>query len=387
MASKPTKLRKSRIEKYYQNIVIIFIVLTVIIVALIVYFSFSKTVISITPKVNTFDTDFNLSIVPEDSQEDFTYETVIGEIVTTDVELSKSFDYTTELEEVPAKATGTVTIYNNYSKSQPLVENTRLLSDSGVLFRTAETVTVAAGSNTTIGVIADLEGNSGNLAPTNFTIVALWEGLKDKIYATSTEAMTGGTKMAKVVSADNIIKAKDEIISDILDQAVVDLKTIVTDESKTLIKEALDYTILSSDSTAEENAEVDNFTLTYKLKVIAPVTEISDINTFALNKLKESLPTNFELIESDDFSLTYEIKNIDLEANTAVLKINTEGEMTVKISSPIFERDNLTNKDKHQIKVYFSQFDDEIEKIEVNFNPFWVVRSPQLEDHIEIELL
>ncbi len=213
MKSKPTKLGRSRIEKYYQYVVIVFIVLTLIIVGLIVYFSFSKTIVSITPLSKDLASIFRVSIIPDNTETEYTLDTIYGEIISLDLESSQTFNYLTDQTEVPAKATGTVIIYNNYSQSQPLVEQTRLLSESGVLFRTTKTITVPAGGQAEVNVQADEAGATGNLLPTNFTIVALWPGLQDKIYAESNEAMTGGLKTATTLTAENYTQAEAELIT------------------------------------------------------------------------------------------------------------------------------------------------------------------------------
>ncbi|MBU2235711.1 hypothetical protein KKA01_01485, partial [Patescibacteria group bacterium] len=78
-----------------------------------------------------------------------------------------------------------------------------------------------------------------------------------------------------------------------------------------------------------------------------------------------------------------EIKSYDLEEQSAVLKVTLNGTTYVKLTSPIFKRDNLTNRDKQEIKTYFLDF-SEIQNVDVKFSPFWVFRSPSLKDHIEI---
>ena len=248
-----TKIRKSKIEKYYQKIVIIFIVLTVIIVGLIIYFSFSKTIVSVTPKLSDQDTTFRMFI--SQTEDTNNPESIKGAILEITSEESQTYDYVSELAEVPAKATGTVTIYNNYTKDQPLVSTTRLMSDGDILFRTKETVTVPVGGSVEVEVEADQAGASGDIGPDKFTIVALWPGLQEKIYAESTEAMTGGTQKATLVTAANLSQAKNELIADMEILALEELAKLVTDEDKTLISEAATYNILEYSSTAEENEQ------------------------------------------------------------------------------------------------------------------------------------
>lgn len=359
----PPKIRKSRIEKHYQKLVLIFLIITLIIVGVIVYFSFSKTVIKIHPKINPQTANFLIQV---------------SKIEEYSLEKSKTFDYGSETSEVPSKATGKVTIHNKYSKNQPLVERTRLLSSEGVLFRTKATINVPAGSSVEVEVEADLEGKSGNVGPGKFTIVALWPGIQDKIYGESSEAMTGGTKMAKIVTSENISRAKTELTEELKNELIKD---------NNLDKNNTFYSKEDCSSSAEPNSENANFEVACQVIALSPNLDYSEIKNSALEKMREGLGENEELYQPEQIDLKITAQNVNLAEKTATLKIIATGKTILKISSPIFDRAKLTNKDKHEINVYFSQFDDLIESVEIKFNPFWVVRSPQLVDHIEIELL
>ncbi|PIW36416.1 MAG: hypothetical protein COW24_05500, partial [Candidatus Kerfeldbacteria bacterium CG15_BIG_FIL_POST_REV_8_21_14_020_45_12] len=190
--------RSSRVEKYYSRIVAGFVLVTIGLVALIGYFSFSKTGVVVHPSILSGEFTVKASL-----------ENLGGVIVLTDVEGSKVFTGLSDTSTVTSgKAVGTVNLVNNYTSDQPLVETTRLLSSEGVLFRTTETVTVPAGGSVTVGVEADESGAVGDIGPSKFEVVALWDGLKDDIYGTSSQSMSGGVKQVAVVSNENIQAAK-----------------------------------------------------------------------------------------------------------------------------------------------------------------------------------
>ena len=148
----PSSVAESRIERYYSKIVIAFVVVAVVLIGLIVYFSFTKTTVTVTPTVQ------NSTVTIESSLSELG-----GTLVLTDV--SGTHDYTAieGTASKTGKASGTVTLYNKYTVDQPLIETTRLLSDTGVLFRTQETVTVPAGGQVEVPVAADQEGATGNI--------------------------------------------------------------------------------------------------------------------------------------------------------------------------------------------------------------------------------
>jgi len=190
------KISKVQTTSFYRKILIGFSVMAVLVAALIAYFSLSKTIITVTLKPQIKSTTFTLGIRTNAAEQNSdAIEVLSGTVTTTEVKSSKTFDNPSTGDEVPAQATGTVTIYNKYTKAQPLSATTRLLAPDGTLFRIKNVVTVPAGGKVdNVAVYADQPGKSGNLDPTKFTIPGLWAGLQDKLYAESAAAMTGGTR-------------------------------------------------------------------------------------------------------------------------------------------------------------------------------------------------
>lgn len=101
-------------------------------------------------------------------------------------------------KEVSEAASGSITIYNTQSKSQPLIKNTRFATASGLVFRIHKAVTVPAGTTdkpgtVTATVYADQPGDTYNVGPSSFTVPGLaGTPQASQVYAKSTEAMTGG---------------------------------------------------------------------------------------------------------------------------------------------------------------------------------------------------
>ncbi len=266
-------IANSRIEKYYNKIVIGFVVLTCILVCAIVYFSFSNTTITVTPAQIQSDLSFVTSVSE-----------LSATVVFTDVEGSKTITNIQSSESKPAKATGTVTIINNYSQNQPLVETTRLLSKEGVLFRTQETVTVPAGGSVEVPVMADEEGAKGNIDASTFEIVALWDGLKDDIYAESDSAMTGGLVNVGVVSQTDIANAQEELENDLTTQALETLNQEIQDTEGLpaepyIPTNAYRITSVTEESSVQGGEEVDNFEVHATMTVAAVVVNKPDFIT------------------------------------------------------------------------------------------------------------
>lgn len=101
---------------------------------------------------------------------------------------------------VDSKASGSITVYNNYSASSvKLVANTRFESANGLIFRTPATIVVpgksgSAPGTVTVTVVADQAGPSYNIGAAKFTVPGLktTPAMYSGIYAQSSAAMSGG---------------------------------------------------------------------------------------------------------------------------------------------------------------------------------------------------
>lgn len=104
------------------------------------------------------------------------------------------------VERVEEKASGNITVYNEYSASPvKLLKNTRFESPDGLMFRIPAEVSVPGKRGTTPGeitvtVFADAAGEKYNIVPvSHFTLPGLKGGdMFSKVYARSSSAMSGG---------------------------------------------------------------------------------------------------------------------------------------------------------------------------------------------------
>lgn len=383
-----SKIKKAKIEKYYSKVAFIFLGAALIAVIAIVYVSLAKTVITIKPSPEAITASFEIQIVTEEDQEQVSTNSLRGRLAEKTIEETKTFTNVTNQHQIEGKAEGKVTIYNNYSSNQPLVATTRLLSENDVLFRTKETVTVPAGGQVDVEVEADQPGVQGNIGPARFTIVALWKGLQDKIYAESTEDMSSGLRDVTVATLENINDSKEELALALKEKAIEELSRDIVKENSAerILPQAVTYQILDENADIEPDAEVNSFEVTSSIKIIAAVFDEEELFEYAKQILAEQVQENEELGGTELGLLEYEIKSYDLETQSAVIKATLNGTTYVKLTSPIFDRDNLTNRDKQEIRTYFLDF-SEIQNVDVKFSPFWVFRSPSLKDHIEIVIV
>lgn len=369
------KLSEIKISRYYNKIVVLFIVLTVLLIAFIAYFAFSKTVIKVTAKPQNAEVSYNTALAKVD-----------GQLVSTEITASKEITDLKSVKSVDAKASGTVIIYNNYTADQPLVATTRLLSTEGILFRTTEDTVVPKGKSVTVGVQADQPGISGNIPASKFEIVALWQGKKDKIYAESTAAMTGGVVDVKAVSTEDITAAENSLSTEIAATAYPELVQQITDTALTLDEASLLVTPLETKTNAEAGAEVESLEITMTAKVLGVAINKDKLLALSLEKIQNDLNTDLEITSTTEGELNYQLlEGYDLDAQQGTLQVGFTTPAELSPAASIFDKTKLMGKNKTDLISYLLDF-PQIENVDVSFSPFWVTTVPYFADSIKIEI-
>lgn len=377
-----TTIGNSRIERYYNKIVLGFIVVTSALVLAIVYFSFSKTVITVTAA--PVEHELTMTIPLTDMNALAFVTEVEGSHLGTNVGTEKT---------KPGKAGGTVKIINNYNANQPLVATTRLLSKEGILFRTQETVTVPAGGSVEVPVLADQEGETGNIGASSFEIVALWEGLKDKIYAESVAPMTGGLVNVSALSNEEILRVKKELQARLVEDAATKFRDDITtrenlpENAMLLPAETFTVTVLSEKANAEAGQEVTSVEVTQKLSVQGMVVNRLRAETLIQEAIQKQLASGATVITTPTLEeATLTLTNITTNESgmlTGDVNIATKYTSTIGSDHEILRTENLVNKTEQEVQNYLRGF-AEVQDVAVSFSPFWVTKTPSLPDNITI---
>ncbi|MCK4554185.1 hypothetical protein KAU19_04445, partial [Candidatus Parcubacteria bacterium] len=194
---------KSRSLGLYRKIALSFIVLTVILLAVIAYFSFVKVTITLIPSQERVSSNLILDVFDQDKRSAVSEGEILGAVKQVEVEQIKTYP-ATDIEVISEEVIGKVILINNYSKNQPLVATTRLLSPDNKLFRIKKTVNVPAGGQLEVEVYADEPGQDMIIGPAHFTIPGLWAGLQDEIYGESKEPMKYSRQVKKYIKQDDI---------------------------------------------------------------------------------------------------------------------------------------------------------------------------------------
>ncbi|PIP18542.1 MAG: hypothetical protein COX42_00255, partial [Parcubacteria group bacterium CG23_combo_of_CG06-09_8_20_14_all_35_6] len=218
----------SRTKFVLKKKTIFFVVLAVVLLAGTVsaYFFLPIVKIEIWLKTDNLNVKQDIEINKETKAIDALNHILPGRIIIEEQTLSKEFKATGKVVK-EEKAVGTIRIFNDYStSSQPLVADTRFVSDKGKLFKLIEK-TVVPGQSMEKGklvsgfidvlVRADVAGPDYNIGASTFSIPGFAGTSRYTFfYAKSSSAMTGGFKGESLaISSEDLENAKKSLTNEI----------------------------------------------------------------------------------------------------------------------------------------------------------------------------
>ena len=129
----------------YRRVIWTFVVITGLVVLAAAYLMLASADITIKAKALTVSADVNVTIANLTGKTT-TATSTPGVVKTVSFAFTKAYPVTGS-EMIGQSVIGNVIVYNNYSKAQPLIASTRLLSPDGKLYRLSQTVVVPAGGS------------------------------------------------------------------------------------------------------------------------------------------------------------------------------------------------------------------------------------------------
>lgn len=178
--------------------------------------------------------------------------------------------YQRQVARTPGWAKGRVVIHNDSVVSRTLIATTRLVSESGVVFRLDSRVTIRARGTAEADITADQAGASGNVGPGRWTMPGLSAADQAKIYGVSSAAMTGGEALSGApVSQEELDRAKAELAA----LAATDLRRQLADQATAANLRYLEATYHQAGEPTIEGPKVGDLVAEFDLKLTLEATE------------------------------------------------------------------------------------------------------------------
>lgn len=389
----PPKTKKG--NPFVKNLIIFGFIFCLVLVFIITYF-YSSLVVYLNPK--TENTIFKTEVEVNVSQTSPDLEKKIIHGVLFEAEEKKEKKYSaTGNDFIEKRAQGIIRIYNSHNPPTPisLVVNTRFLSaEKGKIFLASEKTYLAAAkkekgrivpSFKDIKVMAQEGGEDYNIGSSKFSIPGFTgTPFYYSVWAESSAAMEDGLKKeVKIVSEEDLEKAKKNLEKEIEDLARISLKKQLPENF--VLADGGDF-VKNSQISCLEKAEDQKteFTCQGKIKIAGLSFKLGDLRNLAFDFVRSSVLS----------SKKFDIQNLILEYSHQGLFID-EGKMTlsVKIEIPVYDKisekdiaSQITGKTEAEIKEFIFETYPQVEKIKFNFWPFWVKKAPNFLEKIKVEI-
>ncbi len=361
----------------YKKIATLFVVMTVGLVAFLLYYSLTYAYISVTPKPTSLSYDFNAVVTQNDELVDPTKGVFKGETRTTTIEKTATFA-TTGSKKVVANATGKVTLINNNSREQTLIATTRLLTSKNELLRIKDTVTVPAGGRSEVAYYQDNESASIALEiGQKLTIPGLSQALQEVIYAQVTVLNEGvETQVAYVSQEDH-----DKALASIMDE----VKNDISSKTPAGFSSIINASITDKNYSKKVQDDADEFTLTVKADIIEVLIPTKEATAFAQGLLESNISLDHELYSQAGFGITYTFDSYDEVKKLAQVSGVVSSSSIIRPQASMLNKQKLAGLTKEEVVAYL-QASSDVESVEVKFFPFWIKTVPNLSDHIIVTI-
>ncbi len=370
------------VNAVYKKIAAIFIILIIVSLSVILYFSLSKAEIYLSTKNQSAKTNFSIQVKENTPDKDYLKTNILsGRILELTVEKTKEFEVKGK-PEISGKYSGMMTIINEKSQSQPLVKTTRFESQNGKIFRIQSNVVVPANGSIKTYVIADGDGEDYNEAPGKFTIPGLNEASRKLVYGNLEEAMKRDSNLKYILSQEDLDNAQKDLENELKTSGIIKLKELLTSD-ETLSDEDINTETISNESSKKIDEETQKFEYTLKLKIIGIVFNKEELLMLAQNNLKKQLDKSQELVDFDNNSLKYSISNYVEQEKSATIEAELSAKIKQSDQSENFNPERFKGLTQEDIIDYFSNVPG-IDSVRVNFSPFWVKKAPKFSNHIKI---
>jgi len=369
----------------YKNVAISFIVIAVILVAVVGYFSLVSATIKITPAKKEVKTEFTAEVLDTDAA--VSEWQVKGKIIEETVDAEQKFVATGKKEISNTDVAGVMKVFNKSNKNQTLVATTRFLSPNKILLRAKNRIVVPAGGSTSVEVYADNPDDLNNNLlvdnNTHFIIPGLAEALQDKIYGENQGEIkaTGEKREVLVVRQEDVDSAKEALKKQVADAETKKLSGANNFQNPGGV---VNVEVVEFDLDKNVGEATDIFTAKAKLKVQAVLFDKYEVLEMAENKLLSVVPEEYDFIATDKDSLQAVVNATDLVNKKAELKISLAGYAVLKPSSEILNKNRFKGMSREMVKSYFIKFSSDVKGAEVDFFPFWVRHVPEMADRINV---
>lgn len=359
--------------RFYRTIAVSFLVVTLALLGVIIFFTSKKATIVVVAKTDNKNITLDVSVEKQKSGG----ASISGSVASTEFQLTQKYSPTGN-KTINGIATGEAIIYNDTTAAQPLVKTTRLLNPGGVLFRLSDRVVVPAKGQVTAKVYADQAGPIGNIGPSKFVIPGLSLEKQKVIYAESKTAMSGGVRTVGFLSEADLKAAETDYVEKVK-QAVDKSLGYPPDYSQRLV--FVSGRRVAADRQVGE--EISEFNLSGTSTVIAVYFSEDELNSLLGKEISKHLDLSVEKVSSRLKDPQVTLAGYDLAKQNAQLSVYQDVLATLDVNADKLAASNFFGKSKDEIERYVFGL-GHVVGVDVKFSPSWMRSAPAVADRISV---
>lgn len=362
----------------YRRLAMGFLGATVVLIGVIIFFTFQKANITIHQQSLPVAASFSADVVDGASSSTTAFQ---GLVVTVTTSTQAVYKPTTTVDK-PGKSHGIVTVYNNGSTVQSLVATTRFLSEGGVLFRATHAVTIAPHATAEAEIAADKPGSSGDIGPGKFTIPGLNPAQQKLVYGVSTTAMTGGSGKVGVVTQADIDKAQEDARKALLEIGQRELTSVVVPPGDDVLYTTVN---IKAESSVKAGDQVSEFIIKTSGTMAYVAYPKTAVYAAADREVQAKAPTSYHKVVFANEAPAVSLQTIDVLKKTATLQIYREGVAVLDARSAALQPTMFMGQTKTQIVDQLKSIKG-VTDVDVTFMPPWIDHAPKVSSRIDVTI-
>lgn len=358
---------------FYRTIALSFLVVTIGLLAVVVFITSKKATITILAKEDTRSVSLTVGLSAGSGLTDDN--TVAGTVSTTVINFTQKY-YPTGSKTIEGLSGGDVTIYNKTSEPQILVKTTRLLTENGILFRLSDKVTVPSNGQATASVYADKAGTGSDVGPSKFTIPGLDTAKQKLVYAESTKPMSSAIRKVGILTNEDVAAATKDFEQKIKEQYGV----ISGDENTKSV-----VTVSGASPLVDKKVgdEVDGFNLSGTSTVIIISYNKKSLNDIVSKVISSKVDNTLEKVLTITNDPKVSVSTYDASSKTAQLAVSQDVLVTLDANAEKLSPQYFMDKSKDDIERYVFEL-NHVAGVDVAFSPSWISKAPTVPDKIKI---
>ncbi len=305
-----------------------------------------------------------------------------GQVFTREINVSDTHKVTNS-ENVGVKSSGAVNIINRTNETQPIKENSRLVTDNGTLFYMKNHAIVPPNSSVRVEIEAGEPGDQGNIEQQKLYFAALDESARQILYAETIEKITGGkSEMISVVSENDFDQAKQSAIATARQKAEGEIRNDLPD-NWTILEESWNSELKSFNPSAKVNDKTPEFAYTASVAVKAIGYEKEALESRLKQLLEKQISENYMLFPGP-IAYSQTIKNVDWNQSSATLSVRVTHTTIPKLSLDTL-KEKMAGRSSKEAQSYIEGL-PAVKSATIKLWPFWVSSIPRIERRISIDL-